>query len=257
MDSHSSEHEPATPIEAHEASPALARPEPRLGILHLLVLTACVAVYMGIARAVSLAMRDRTLLESADAFQLTAGMFHGIGAGAALAGLLLVVVRRRRGLLCPKRPGEYLLVWMGFGVVARLAVILPLALASVSFGTASVYEVYRMFALLALFSVQAILWVWILIRLKAWPWRLFFMAIPVAYIASAFLMVVGAYSGMGRTAILLNVVPQSLLILVLLTVVARDHFSGERYSWTHWYGVATRLWIDAGTIATGLWLAAR
>jgi len=56
--------------------------------------------------------------------------FHGIGSGAALAGLLLFASRPSRGFRFPQHPGEYLWVLLGFGVAIRL---LNMTLATIGF----------------------------------------------------------------------------------------------------------------------------
>ena len=88
--------------------------EPRLGILHLLGATTCVAVYLGLAQTAQLITAD--LADRADGNVVYEGsaVLHGLGSGIALGGLLLWMARRRRGVLrqreidaVPVSPAEF------------------------------------------------------------------------------------------------------------------------------------------------------
>ncbi len=86
--------------------------EPRLSIMHLLVWTACVAVYFSF-------IRTRAQYVQA---QYTSGpgvfpVLYGLGFGTALAGLVLLASRRLRGFPLAKHPGEYLLLSAGASLV--------------------------------------------------------------------------------------------------------------------------------------------
>ena len=61
-------------------TPFSDRPEPpRLGILHLMVLTACVAFWMGIMRTLTLAAEDNASMPGSAGFLVTAHTLLGIG----------------------------------------------------------------------------------------------------------------------------------------------------------------------------------
>ncbi|NQT15672.1 MAG: hypothetical protein HQ582_23145, partial [Planctomycetes bacterium] len=98
------EPEPSDSAQKPSAKPPEREP-PRLGIVHFLVWTACVALYLGLTQMIS----DMVLASAADpnlapgtTRDVLAGTFHGIGSGAALAGLLLFASRPSRGFRFPQ-----------------------------------------------------------------------------------------------------------------------------------------------------------
>jgi hypothetical protein len=231
---------------------------PRLGLIHLLVWTACVAVCLGLQRVlVQIAWGPAYTLEDAPLKIATAAL-RSIGYGAALAGLLLWVARRRRGLRFPKHPGEYLLVVLGldwaltfFAGFLTLPPSFPLAQE-------------RLPLLLAPLCGQRVLYVivllWPLLAVKSLRWRMFFGAMLasqllfVSYLALSQLILhlalprsqptwVLRWSGIFTGLILgfawLSVAADAILVVI----VAREHWKGIRYPWTHWAGVAVRLWL--------------
>lgn len=85
---------------------------PRLGIAHLLVWTACCAVFLGVARL--LANRPAGV---AGAIFL---VLVAVGDGAAWAGLVITLARLLRGKTWPIEPGQWLLALLGVVVAVEL-----------------------------------------------------------------------------------------------------------------------------------------
>jgi hypothetical protein len=251
----------ADPPEApSEPTPAPEQPEtPRLGILHLMVLTACVAVSMGIMRV---SIRVSALLaEEAGStlglrpFLATAGTLYGIGGGGALAGLLLFFARRLRRMRFPIHPGEYLLVLSAVSVSLEELAFLPLYWTPEGFDLSGGTR-WWLFTVLGrgAFVVRAVVFIWAVVNVRIRRWRVFFLSIPICYVA-----------GLALAWLMVRIVQPSLMIYMirtlasagasvfLLGVVLKDHFARQRYPWSHWLGVALRLWSDACGVITLLW----
>lgn len=169
-----------------------------------------------------------------------------------MAGLLLFVVRRFRGVSFPNHPGEYLLVMMGVRVVIEMGTM-PLFLLLGSLGHAqhlgAVYTVVAWFGL----AVNAVVMIWTLIGVKILRWRVFFLLIPV----SAWLPKVIFWSGASalgmRYSQLVFPAARTVPLLALAVVLFKDHFDGQRYPWTHWFGVGVRLWLSAVMLGFAAW----
>jgi hypothetical protein len=112
----SEEREPP-PATADDASAKVSCP--RLGLIHLLMWTACVAVWLGLQRVVGQLFWNSAHPFGDSILKIADTVLTSLGNGAALGGLLLWVARRRRGLPFPKHPGEYLLVVLGLSEVLR------------------------------------------------------------------------------------------------------------------------------------------
>jgi len=260
--------------------PAPAQPEPpRLGILHLMVLTACVAIWMGI----DLGLRPRAGLDiptpSWEAYWLSVQTVRGILQGAALTGLILFLARRLRGIPFPKWPGEYLLVILGMSValgpdreamyvvaslvwhddpaatalgLARRGGYMPVMRSGAPIGWPLTCVIWTMG--LGPFAVNAAVFIWALVRVRIRRWRVFFLSIPACYIAGlplVWLMVRILQPGL-MALVIQGVIPAGASV-VLLVVVLKDHFDGKQYPWSHWLGVALRLSFDVVGLITLLW----
>ena len=237
-------------------TPLADRPEPpRLGILHLMVLTACVALWMGILRALALATGGDLSTLGSDSYQAMAGSLYGIGGGAGLAGLILFFARRLRGFRFPVHPGEYLLVISGISNTLWLAinpVYVWIAHRGIS-GQPSMWVFWSV--ALAAFAINAAVFVWALVRVKIRRWRIFLLSIPVCHLAGYGLMwmSVRIASPGPMFYVIQNVAPLAAAV-VLLIVVIQDHLEGKRYPWSHWMGIALRLWLAVVGIVSSLWL---
>jgi len=148
---------------------------PRLGILHLLVLTVCVAMYMG---AMQVVLRNYPRIGPSpvglDAYIAARGTLVGIGGGAALAGLVLWIGRRWRGMAFPVRPGEFLLVMAGVQQVLHLAqfYVVITALRNTDDWALKhpAWGIVWGFQIAALLIIAAV-WLWVLVKVKVIPGR--------------------------------------------------------------------------------------
>lgn len=259
MDSESPSRPEPEPCDApQKPSPAIpGREPPRLSIVHFLVWTACVALYLGLTRMIS----DMVLASAADpnlapgtTRDVLAGTFHGIGSGAALAGLLLFASRPSRGFRFPQHPGEYLWVLLGFGVAIRL---LSLALATIEFRLMGGHPQFNTWIVLPFFwlsiGAHVVIWVWALWRVKKRRWRNYFATLIVANMLHFAPFYSPMYLGPGATiGLAASLILRLTVDAVLVVVVLQDLFDGSRYPWTHWVGVATRLWFTAVSVGTTL-----
>ncbi len=201
--------------------------EPKLSIQHLMIWTACVAVYMSAYRTIAI---DR-MTESVDGVQT--GLFGawGVLGGSYLAGLLLFIVRRARRQKFPRSGGEILWIIGGIGVVQSLGVQLLFALDNGGFFWYSILQL--LFGLLIWLPV----YVYAIVRTRGY-WRSFFILLIVVSVVWFFVQITlvnffgpqGIYSGyLFRTA----VVGSALAIVALLDLRRTD----KRYAWPHWIGI--------------------
>jgi len=236
-------------------TPCSDRPEPpRLRILHLMVLTACVAAYSAVNRSHAVPYRTESLTPDAGRWGVAAGALYSIGGGAALAGLFLLR-RRRRGLAFPEHPGEYLLVMTAVSIALdaiRRVVFLRFIVTSTDW----LYDLSS----LAFLAINGLVFVWALARMTSWRWLLFFLAIPSAWGAAiplAYLLTWSMLPGSGWQWRMECMLPHLLVAAALVAVVLKDHIQGNRYPWTHWFGIGTRLWLEVAAVAAFLWIAFR
>ncbi len=223
-------------------SPFRAPPEaPRLGILHLMVWTACTAVHLGWLTTL---MQLETMPEAPGpgTMLLLLQGSYSIVAGAALGGLLLWLARCWRRFPFLVHPGEYLLVVLGLlflmNMVFQSAWWLPVFAGDPSgwpFSTCvSATLIYAIPML-----VGGLIFLWPAIRVKSLGWRLYFA------LAAASCLFVGCWRVVSESTYLWRFDAEwsrALPLAVLLVVVARDHTAGRRYPWTHWAGVAAAVW---------------
>lgn len=245
----------ASPDSSGAGTPVADGPEPpRLGILHLMVLTACVAAWMGAMRSLVLAAEGGTLLDS-DPFLATAGTLYGIGGGAALAGLILLVARRLRRIRFPVHPGEYLLTYCAVGAVLQAAVYpIYLAMAHLDFSSGSTMPFFVILPL-ATFVINVAFFIWALIGVKRRRWRVFLLSIPVCHVVGYGLMgVTASLAGPGAIFYVVQNVAPLVASVVLAVVVIQDRLEGRRYPWSHWMGIALRLWFDVVRIVSLVWM---
>ena len=216
---------------------------PRLGLIHLLAWTACVALCLGLQRVVGQLFWNPARPFGDSVLKIASTVLTSLGNGAALGGLLLWVARRRRGLPFPEHPGEYLLVVLGLGEVVRWSyslLLLPVTPATLTRNMALLYgrEVLAVVVLL-----------WPLLAVRSRRWRVFFGAM----LASRALMLLywvlslswlslrapATFSGLLLSCLVLLVAADAILVVIVL----RERWGGVRYPWTHWAGVAVALWL--------------
>ena len=210
---------------APDSSSTPEREQPRVGIRHLLVWTACVAVYFCLTRPA------HDAFQGPDAPFPLFWLLHGVGAGTALGGLLLWAARRRQGLPFPSQPGEWILILHGLVTVVRitgavlLAFVAPLATATNCYAiTLSLAD----WIAIALYLIAAT-------RVKTRRWR-------IGLIALAVINLVGW-----------NPFDALLSIAVLAAVVLPDVRQGVRWRWTHWLGVAIESWTCTTILILAVW----
>ena len=233
--------------------------EPRLGIVHFLVWTACVAAYLAAwqtMRGHFPAPPQRGALSGAIM------ALHAIVSGAGLAALLLWASRRRRGLCFPRHPGEYLLVLQGASDVVGVAS--PLCLDLSHF-----HHVLWGFLLLNAIptGVDVAFRVWAALRARSARWRMFFLVSllpPLIYLPAALVLLPDdralrmAYTPMFNEIPVLQwatavaALPTCALFILALF---KDYRERQRYPWTHWLGIALCFWFFV--LSLGSFLAYR
>lgn len=220
---------------------------PPIGIVHLVVWTAGVAVYLSLERA-----RGQMFGPSAPFggtfLEIGSGILESLAYGAALAGLLLWTARRWRGLPFPRHPGEYLLVVIGLNQALRFSYVFlayPVTNERLKLLTALMY---------GHFALQCLVLVWPLLAVKSRRWRVFFgtllashVLLPLDIALSVHLLRTPAIShGLLFSTVVLYVAADAILLVIVL----KDRWEGIRYPWTHWLGVAVGLWLALTGIST-------
>ena len=223
-----------------EAEPHAPAAEPdaplagRLRIAHLLVLTTCTAAYLGLQQEFE-AARELSFPEGtrSSAVRMT---HEAMGVGAALTGLLLFVVRRMRRTAFPKHPGEFLILALGVAVLANLAFQMA-AILSLSEGATYTSSNWRRVFLTTGQLISGIILLLAASRTRYWRWRvvLFWLAAVNALYCLA--MSLEFFALLDFLSIL-----SVLGSLLLLCVFLMDLVQRVPYPWTHWFGVATKLW---------------
>ncbi len=226
---------------------------PRLGILHLMVLTACVAGYLGTIRGLQ-GLIGSDYPPVFQAFEATVGTLDGIAAGATLAGLILLAARRFRGMPFPVHPGEFLIVMLGIAVVMNLLRYAPY-IWYVRGGVELLNDRYMWVAWgigIGTFVLNVAWWIWAFVRLKARRWRRFLLLIPACHVVGVILSYVAAMTR-PMAPILARPVAPVLISLALAIVAVRDHAEGHRYPWTHWFGVVIYYWRTVAMVIGCVW----
>jgi len=224
--------------------------QPPLGIIHLMLWTACAAVCFSLASAFDLEFEPTDGVEG-----IVLPVAHGVGTSAALAGLLLAAARRRRGLPYPGQPGETLLLLLGVGAaMSMIQGVLLYAQGGPYMGSQGVlYSGFMCFHLLFL----AVIYVIAAVRTKVPRWRWFFAARIVAPVLCTVLPTALFRFSTIHWYTILSCSPHVLLAAFLIGIAAKDfreHVSGRvRYRWTHWLGIAVQLWSSAVLTVRMIW----
>jgi len=223
--------------------------QPRLGIIHLMGWTACVAFQFAMVRAFSLP-------GTTPRFEPSVVVWIGaeIGRATALGGLVLLAVRRYRGLRFSGQPGEAFLVLLGVGVA--LGIVQRFAHFVVIRSPAGPVLVMQMFGLLGILLL-AVMYMRAAIKTRIPRWRGFFVAAiavyPLTYALMYLAMAAGAPgSNLGRSLTPLLIQSPELILGALLVYIAiRDARQDRSYRWTHWLGIGVGLWNGAMRLLTG------
>lgn len=240
----------STPQQPEEASPAVSQPEsPRLGIIHLLGWTACVAAYYGTGRWLALLSGHEPEGTLRFSPRVLEACLWGLCDAAALGGLILLPARRLRSMRFPRYPGETWFIILGLMIVIEgaryhLAVFTQMTHPRV-IGFYLPWD-----ALLALIFLGAT------IRTKSLRWRLCF----GSYLGTVALLLIRnatQFSLLGNALQVLNV-PAALMATIgsvcLVVASVKDFLDRHRtgYPWTHWTGVVLALlklaWVVRGFV---------
>lgn len=198
---------------------------PRLRIVHLMFWTACVAVYLSMIR-----MLQETDPDTSTVFR-NVWMLYGLGAGTGLAGLLVGVAWRFRGMPFPATGGEYVLVMTGIGPLVSLITAAIYRVINLQYGAAS-YTTYMIVSVMA-GIFYAVIWCEAAVRTRARRWRVFFILEALSDLATMSCL------SMMHISLAVN-----LLFLPLLAYLAlRDWLERWRKPWTHWLGIGTHFWL--------------
>jgi len=227
---------------------AAARESPRLSILHLMIGTSCVAMYLAWQQ-----MSYRIMLSSAGDTEaastppvdyLTAGwLVSSILSGIAISGLLLWGWRRWRRFPFPQYPGEVL--WI-VAALLRLVEDLSQLVRIVAVWPASSANAAAVDRMVTWTSVAAWLAIWIgaVVAVKDRRWRatLVILAAAEELVPLAVWLILRRTgpTGMERAHLVLDF-SRLLAVVVLTTQVVLDHLAAKRYPWTHWTGVGVLL----------------
>lgn len=225
-------------------SPFARQPEqPRLGIIHLMVWTACTAGCLSIYRVLHLLVFPDKAGEL-DLSETSQMVSSGIGIGAAWGGLLLFVRRRYRGLPFPVHPGEILLIAIGIHALLSLAwgAIMFSISHAMGWDTASLPWSFWILWTCGNNTIAGLVFLVAALKNKNARWRPFFFSCVALYAVSFFEPWMLWWVSHGFLVFrCLYFVPG----LFLLWIVIKDLYRTERYPWTHWLGVGVSFLGDA------------
>ena len=201
--------------------------ELRFSVLHLLVGTTCVALYLALSR------HNRIQGPSATDFSTAIWILWNIGTGAALSGLVLLVSRRWRETRFPVHPGERLLVVMSADAWIDLSVhlLMTLYLVVTQSNFDAAVQLWSGVPLYLQTIVIGVLFFLTARRLESPGWRRVFRWNGTAYLLYPF-----------SCDLIIPIAVSLIANLILIAVLVSDHRDGDRYPWTHWLGVGLKLW---------------
>ena len=222
--------EPA--VSASDVS-SMVRDQERLGILLLILGTACTAFYLSAlltARQAAFGMTPVSMFESAaPVLFMSISVVYGLGCGLAFGSLLLWAARRLRGRAFPRHPGEYLLVVLGVLSLLTLGMNWLFSVMTALTEDVSVAWSWRIWSMVAFHLIGCVVWIRAALLIEASFWRWFFLLHAAMHIAACAINDSRYYAIHGVMAI------------VLVGIVAREQLQGVRYPWEHWLGVTIRL----------------
>jgi hypothetical protein len=199
--------------------PSLNPPEPpRLGIIHMMGWTLCVAGYLGFLSMLALTTKG------SPEYPILLG-YMGLGGGTALGGLALLVVWRCRGVHFPARPGEYLLVAVGLGHVADwtfewiLSLAGPVACVDPWASMAEIYGLWWQARILGPCVVMGLAYLWAVGQVKTPRWRILFLMMLAGEVLPFF--------GLDNFGFVRNAL-YFAFGAILVVIVLWDHVQGKR-----------------------------
>lgn len=223
------------------AKPMAAMADPPLSILHLLIWVGIVAVLLGLWDLLDRLQPKSARLLIEDWKKLPISMIlrtmSVAAAGAEIGGLLMFFARRRRGIVFPVQPGEWLLVMFGAADLFDLLYYYSSLLRTDgTFYTHRWYEFHCLsehLAYLLAFAVAAVA------CKAAGPWRWFFWIATIAALLSAGRALLPIFDEWQSiyTHHWLRWPAMAICAVVLAIAVGSDLRSRTRRGWVHWVGV--------------------
>jgi len=230
--------EPA--VSASDVSSA-ARSRVRLGILHLILGTACAASYLSALLTAGQAAPGTTpssMFESAAPVLFKSiSVVYGLGWGLAFGSLLLLAARRLRGRASPEHPAEYLLVVLG--IFSLLTLGMNWLFSARAALTDVVSVAWWHWSMVAFHLIGSVIWIRTALLTVASPWRWLFLSHAAKHILAVCLAGIADscyYALHGVTAV------------ILVGIVAREQLQAVRYPWEHWLGVTLCLLLSLGNL---------
>lgn len=201
---------------------------PRLAVGHLLLWTACCAVFLGLAR--SLAARP------AGTVGALVLLLVAVGYGTAWMGMAISVWRILRGSHCAFAPGQWLLAIEGVTLallVAERSVRSPV----LRNPWAIVDALTACLLLLPLFSRKLpAKWKWLFGMLAlAHAWPLAVVGLDAWARAPQKLVWLADQFSANRK--------QAFAAAAAVSLALADHWAGRRWGWLHWVGIANAVWL--------------
>lgn len=214
--------------------PTDAGTEPRLGIIHIMIWTACIALAFAITRSLGVWQQIGEQWDASETLlQIGSAAFvcgHCVFFATALGGVLLWVARRRRRFAFPRHPGEWLLAAFSVSLmltqttwIAMLALD-PLVVQSGSDFGPGIWIVLYLGFMLFQAAASTGLFAFAAVRTQVARWRVFFIIAAVIQLSQ----------------ILSCIYYFALLISsgALIVALIKDRKQRARYPWPHWLGVA-------------------
>lgn len=202
---------------------------PRLATIHLLVWTACCAVFLGIARSMA---QQPAGLAGASILVLVAA-----GEGAGWAGLATSLARLVRGKPWPVEPGQWLLAILGAVNIVELLVLVG-----------SRHGMKNQRAMVLVFTACALVLPLLSRRLPR-IWRWFFGAASMLYALPLMISVLSSQLDLPMELIQAGsrLTLKRLNEIAALAALAVAFFDPDRsgHTWLHWTGIGTALWLAA------------
>ena len=226
------------PAKPEGESPFAPSPQPRLGIIHIMLWTLGSAIILAMYRALA---DLSNMPEQARVQWYVLQVGYSTVYGAALAGVILFAYRRlTKGAAFPVLPGHWLLLTQGivFTVGFGAYVVTWVLRNWLDVYSPMIYAIGQWLA----HNVAVVVVLVAIIRLKDFGyWRVYFWASLVHQAIRATASLLGAPVGgifFWSLQRWIYGIGATVLVVWLLVVVAHDRRRGVRRDWLHWTGVA-------------------